>query len=276
MEDVMTIVFAPPRYGKTVFCVNEANIAGFDRQRNRSMQNEIVLKQASGFEAIKTVPQHCVASNIPITMRKFGYSPRHSRLINPYRLGYDNEHVNVHFTLPYQFTIIDEAQKYLNSRMSLYYPDWQSRYYEQCGHDYLRFLFATQRPELIDVNIRALCNFIEIMKLDLRYDDFNKVKRLTWLIRRIESNSAYEAYISSGKKDKGCYIEDIVTADYNVFDCYDSRNCKPKFYKGHMNEDFDYIESEPTEENYAAYIKYLLENDDELPENFYIKRKAIA
>ena len=42
-----------------------------------------------------------------------------------------------------------------------------------------------------------------------------------------------------GKKDKSCYSEEIVIADYNVFALYDSQSCKPKFYAGHFDEDFD-------------------------------------
>lgn len=67
-------------------------------------------------------------------------------------------------------------------------------------------------------------------------------------------------------------MEDTVTADYNVFDCYDSQSCKPKFYDGHMDEDFDYQKAEPTEETLDGYIRYLQAHNDELPENFYQKR----
>ena len=80
--------------------------------------------------------------------------------------------------------------------------------------------------------------------------------------------------MASGKKDKECYTEEKITANYNVFDCYDSQNCKPKFYDGHFNQDIDYNESEPTEETMYGYIQYLRDNDDELPENYYQRRKA--
>ena len=75
--------------------------------------------------------------------------------------------------------------------------------------------------------------------------------------------------MQSGKADKACYTEDTVTADYNVFDCYDSQSCKPKFYDGHFLSDFDYALSEPTESSLRGYIKYLRDNDDELPDDFY-------
>ena len=273
---MITIVFAPPRTGKTCFLTHIATTTAFDRQRTRAMQAEIRGKQLSGFDWIKTVPEHCVASNYDITMRKFGYSPRFNRRINPYRLGFANPFVETHFSLPYECYCITEAQKYLNSRMSSYFPDWQSRWYEQHGHNNLDIWLDTQRPMLIDVNIRELSQFIEIVYLDAKYDYFGNPSRLEWHIRRIENSGLFDKYMASGKRDKDCYTEDIVVAEYNVFSCYDHQSCKPKFYDGHFKQDFDYTASEPTEETLEGYIKYLRENDDELPDGFYQKRGKAA
>ena len=62
-----------------------------------------------------------------------------------------------------------------------------------------------------------------------------------------------------------------------MFNLYSSQSCKPKFYAGHFDEDFDINESKILEESKQGYIKYLQENDDELPDNYYqsktIKRR---
>lgn len=271
---MITIIFAPPRTGKTCFLTHTACVTAFDRQRNRAMQNEIASKIANGFDGIRTIPTHCVSSNYDITMRKFGYRPRLSRRINPYRLGFANDFVQTHFNFPYECICITEAQKYLNSRMSAYFPDWQSRFYEQHGHNNLDIWLDTQRPMLIDVNIRELSQFIEIVALEKRYDGYGRVCRLIWHIRRIDNSGLFDKYMASGKQDKSCFTADTVTADYNVFDCYDSQSCKPKFYDGHLQDDFDYEQSRPTDETLDGYVRYLQEFDDELPDNFYIKRKA--
>ena len=246
----------------------------FDRQRNRAMQCEIIQKRNNGFKNLKTIPIHCVSANYDITGRKFRCSPRFSRRINPYKLGFKNKFVKTHFNLPFECICITEAQKYLNSRMSMYFPEWQSRWYEQHGHDDIDIFLDTQRPMLIDVNIRELAQFIEIVKLTIHKDKFGKIQGLTWKIRRIENSSLFDRYMASGKKDESCYIEDEIAADYNVFDCYDSQSCKPKFYDGHLDEDFDYNQAEPTEQTMEGYIKYLKENDDELPEEYYQRRKV--
>lgn len=270
----ITIIFAPPRTGKTCYMTHIARENAFNRQRNKLMTFEIRNKQESGFENIKTIPLHCVSGNYDMVFRKFRYSPRYNRKINPYRLGFANKYVKTHFNLPYECICITEAQKYLNSRMSLYFPDWQSRWYEQHGHDDLDIYLDTQRPMLIDVNIRELAQFVEIVKLTIKRDDYGRICGLKWIIRKIDNSALFDKYMASGKKDKSCYIEEVVEADYNVFECYDSKSCKPKFYEGHLEEDFDYKESEPLKQTLEAYIKYLKENDDELPENYYQRRKS--
>lgn len=271
---MITIIFGLPRAGKTCLMTHMANTYAFDRQRTKAMHQELLQKMNAGFIGIKTIPQHCVSSNYDITLRKFLCSPRCSRRINPYRLGFSNSYVETHFNIPYEVICITEAQKYLNSRMSMCFPSWQSRWYEQHGHNNLDILLDTQRPELIDVNVRALAGFIEICELNMEYDYFGRPTRLVWEIRRIPNVSLYERYISSGKQDKTCYEEDIVVADYNVFRCYNSRLCKPKFYAGHFDQDIDYFQAEPTEETIEGYIRYLENADDEMPSGFYKSSKG--
>lgn len=271
---MITIVFGPPGTGKTCFLTHMAVMTAFDRSRWSSMRLEIMNKKLSGFENLKTIPGHCVSANYDIEMRKFGYSPRYNRRINPYRLGFDNSDVETHFNIPYEAIFITEAQKYLNSRMSRYFPDWQSRWYEQHRHNNLDIWLDTQRPMLIDINIRELSQFIEIVKLDIDYDRFGKPCRLTWIIRSIDNSSLFDKYMSSGKKDSSCYIEEVFIADYNVFACYDSQSCKPKFYEGHLKQDFDYNEAEILKDTFDDYVRYLQEFDDELPEDFYKKGRT--
>jgi len=270
---MIAIIFAPPRTGKTVLMTHLLNLAMYDRQRTRLMAYEIMSKQANGFDML-TIPQHCVSANYNIRGRKFGYSRRNCRIINPYRLGFANPYVDVHFNLPYEMIGITEAQKYLNSRMSKYFPDWQSRWYEQHGHNNLDIYLDTQRPMLIDVNIRELASFIEVVSLEKKFDKFGNVKQLTWTVRNIPNSSLFDVYMASGKKDSSCYTEEKIVADYNVFDCYDSQSCKPKFYDGHFSEDFDYKIAEENDGTLDGYIKYLQEVDDELPDGFYQKKVA--
>ncbi len=273
---MLTILTASPRTGKTCYMTYKAITIGFDRSRTRLMQREIAYKQSCGFTSIKTMPEHCISANYDITLRKFGYSPRYSRRINPYRLGFSNPYVKTHFNFPYECICITEAQKYFNSRMSLYYPDWQSRWFEQHGHNDIDVFMDTQRPDLIDANIRSLSQYIEIMKLTTEKDPFGMPCRLIWNIRRFDNCWLYDEYLKSGKRDKSCYTSDVEIADCNVFACYDYQSCKPKFYDGHFNQDFDYLQSEITDDTLEDYVRILKKFDDELPDKFYIKKGKTA
>ena len=66
--------------------------------------------------------------------------------------------------------------------------------------------------------------------------------------------------------------ENIALITDNVFALYSSQSCKPKFYEGHLTEDFDLEYSSQVEESLSGYIKFLQENDDEIPENYYQSR----
>ena len=268
---MITIIFAPPRTGKTCFMTYLLNEHAFNRERTKCMERELKSKNQNGFNL--TIPKHCVSANYNITFKKYRYSPRPCRVINPFRLGFKNNYVETHFNYPFEVIGITEAQKYLNSRMSMYFPEWQSRWYEQHGHNSLDIYLDTQRPMLIDVNIRELAQFIEIVKLELQTDKYNHVCKLRWTIRKIENSGLFDKYMSSGKRDNSCYEEEVVTCDYNVFDMYSSQSCKPKFYDGHLEDDFDIKISKPIEESLDGYIKFLKENDDEFPENFYQRRQ---
>lgn len=267
---MITIIYGPPRKGKTSYMTTLANKIAFDRSRTRVMQDEVMQMLENGFKV--SIPEHCVFSNYPIRLKKFRYTDKQSYIINPFRLGFYNNEVETHFIPPYSAIFITEAQKYLNSRMAMYYPDWQSRWYEQHGHFNLDIYLDVQRPMLIDPNIRDLANFIEIVDLDESYDSFGKVSKMRWVIRKIDNSSLWEKYMNSGKTDKSCYTEEVVEYDGNVFNSYDSFSCKPKFYDGHFEEDFSLNTTTESDGSIASIIKTLEENDDELPQGFYQKR----
>jgi len=96
---------------------------------------------------------------------------------------------------------------------------------------------------------------------------------IQWKVRNFIGSAELDQYVSSGKQDTSCYMEQIITANYNVHDCYNSQLCKPKFYDGHFDHDFDTVEHMPLEETIEGYIEYLQKHDDELPQDFFnIKR----
>jgi hypothetical protein len=269
----ITIIFGKPRIGKTALMTFLGSQFVFDRNRYKSMYNEIDLLNAGNFNnGNLSKPSNVLFSNYGIIAHKYGYSPRRNNYVNPFLIGYANPFVETVYLPAYSVVCITEGQKYFNSRMTLKYPDWQSRFYEQHGHNDYDFFIDVQRPGLIDVNIRDLASFIEVVK---KQDiiKHGKIFGIQWLIRFIEGSSELERYLSSGKKDVTTYTEQIITCDFNVHRLYDSKMCKPKFYDGHFSDDFDINQFEPFNETAEDYQKYLEKFNDELPDNFY-KRSA--
>ena len=253
---MITIIFGPPRIGKTAFMVHQLNIAAFDYERNRAMQKALEFKNANGFNL--TIPKHCASANFDIRFRKPGYYPREARIIDPKKLGFGGPDRKTHFLLPYETIGIMEAQEFFNSRRYSEFEPWQSNLFEQHGHNNLRFLLDTQRPGLIDKNIREISNFIEIRSLDVVFDKKQWFKHMTWTIREFDNSGAVDEYMRSGKQDRSLYTQTKVTSQMNILKSYDSWSLEPKFYAGHLDDDFDIERCKsfgPTKDDYRQYLQ---------------------
>ena len=66
---MITIIFAPPRTGKTCFMTYLLNEAAFNRERTKNMERELKSKNNKGFNL--TIPRHCVSANYDITFKKY-------------------------------------------------------------------------------------------------------------------------------------------------------------------------------------------------------------
>ena len=235
---MITIIFGPPRAGKTALMVKMLNDACFDYERNQKMRQVIKLKNDTLGRNL-SIPEHCVSANFEITFVKEYYNNRKARVIDPNRLGFHNEKVKTHFILPYETFGIQEAQSYYNSRDYPNFPAWKSNLFEQHGHNHLNFLLDTQRPGLIDVNIRELSSFIEIRNLSIKKDKLGFITGLKWTIREFDNSGAVDEYMKSSKRDKSLFKTKTVTYGNDVFKQYESTSLESRFYDGHDNEDFD-------------------------------------
>lgn len=263
-ESGVNIIFAPPRMGKTSFMVALLNHFTFDKLRRKQQRFAVNMLRLGSFTVV--TPRCPTCSNFDIEYKKFRHSRIKTRKINPFKLGFFNGKVKTHFVAPYDVFGITEAQKPFNSRMSKKYPDWQSRFYEQCGHNNLLFFLDCQRPKLIDVNVRELAKFIEIVHLEKVYKD-NKIVRLIWTINVIDNSSLLDNYLSNGKNLN--FPQYNVAVDYNVFEQYNSRSSKPLFFEGHFEEDFVSEEFEDVEPTKESFQKFLETSKDDMPKGFY-------
>lgn len=151
------------------------------------------------------------------------------------------------FLPPYSSVHFDEAQKYYDSRKSATFPDYVSRLYEAHAHYHLNITMACQRSGLIDLNIRALARYIEVLGLKHKFSRYEKhaahktwIVKSTWICREFEDYYETEAYINSGGQDK---LGNIVKYEHegNIFKCYDTCNFFSLFLNGYYDRDFDLI-----------------------------------
>jgi len=262
------VICGHPGIGKTAFLTHVLVQAMFDRKRYLAMKKAIEAKHDGDFA--RTIPQHPVYANYYINGRKYLYRPRTSHALKPFHLGFcddTNKEIEMHHLPPFAVVGITEGQKYLNSRKSAKYPDWQSRWYEAHRHNNYDIYIDIQRFDLVDLNIRELAQFIEIQGIE------HLTKRgktmIRWTIRRFETAREMERYMSSGKKDTTTYTEEKVKADYNVHDCYDSQMCEPQFYKGHLDNDYNTAKNLPPPHTKKEYADYHAIQDDDCPPMFY-------
>lgn len=222
---MITIVFGKPGTGKTAYLTADA----VDHMRPSAASIELLQSCADQVHALNAagacfeLPQYPpVYSNYPITVNRGTLEPLSSYYIDGFRLGFPNDGVETLPVLPGARIYLSEAQRYYNSRLSKDLPDWVSRFYEEHRHFGLDITLDVQRPGLIDVNIRDLCNcFVEVQRLVHKTDSIGNILSTKFELRLFDDWKFVERYLSSGDD---CYTKSDREFVGNVFDHYQSRS----------------------------------------------------
>lgn len=272
---MITIIFGECGAGKTALMTHLLNQSNFDLKRYNNMCNSLQdISDTYNLDIINTPNTHVMA-NYNINFFKFGYTRNKNLYVNPFKIGFKNKFVDVQRIPPFAFIGIDEAQEYFNSRLSKYYPSWQSRFYEKHRHFDLDFILVAQRADLIDINIRDLAHFIDIEELRIINDNNGIPKKLVWKVRKINSVRKYNRYINSDCTDKSCYKTEKIIADYNVFACYDSKAEKTRFIETYIGQETYFEDYSSSIEDLDELIKYLEKYNSLMPKGFYQKGSTL-
>lgn len=257
-----TIIFGQNGAGKTCLTAYFGNEAIYNYARNRAMQLSIENMNANGFNL--TVPKYAVSSSFACTFRMRGYRPREPRIINPARLGFQKgSQYKMHFTLPYETILIDEAQMYFSSRIQKL-PNYVTSWFEETRHWDIDIYMATPAAILIHKDIRRISAGIEVLHHEVRYTR-NGCKTI-WLVNMIETGNI-DKYLDANARERRKYCKRTkIVANYDVHRLYNAKGCKYKFIEGHLNEDFDLtynIDNPRTKEEYEQYIQELSNIENE-------------
>ncbi len=165
--------------------------------------------------------------------------------LSPYRLGIAENGENtfpVQFFPPYSLLVIPEAQRYFDSRQSIH--PRVSAFFEKHRHQHLDIILESQRPDLIDLNIRRLTHlFVQMLGVKTEENFAGRVNSVTWQTREFTSLNALEDYIKGNDTkeyvDKPIHYNGNIFADYNSYAC--AREFFPKVNGG--NTEYDFLSS---------------------------------
>ena len=266
----VTIVYGPPRVGKTARMTALALEDMRTRTGYRECKKRVEQMQKVDWDKL-TVPEsgHMVFADYTIFANRRG--TRRSNEVDGYYLGLPNADHPTMFLPPYSQIYLDEAQKYYNSRESKNFSDFVSRFYEFHGHNFYNITMSCQRPSLIDINIRELASFIEIIDLKI-IKKHGRIERLQWLCHEFENWFVLDKHQKSGKAD-GDYKKVVYTFEGNIFNHYDSYGNKGAFFKDKYDEDFSVIPSEWVGLSLDEIKLWNLKHDFTVPDTYYKKDK---
>lgn len=245
---MLTIICGLTGKGKTALATElgvEKMMNSMEDYRNSYM--EVLKLKAGGFDKL-SLPQtrHLVYSDYPIKVNPIYRTYK----VDGYEIGLPNIFFNIAFLPPYSTIILDEAQKYFDSRSTKYLREEVYRWFQLHRHNHYNVILTCQRIGNIDINIRALADRVIVCEgIDVKEDSYGVADKITWNVREFLSAEVAEQYCL--KKEQGDYCNygkmEKITSKYPIFNYYNSYGNKPVFYYMNENRNYDYY----TEDGYV-------------------------
>ena len=263
---MIELIYGDPGAGKTSYMVARGieNMYGEKaRQARFNCRKLLNSMRAGGFTHVTMAKDHLVyAAGVNIRYISPNCGLRKNHDLDPYRLRLPTDDFkDMQCLLPYSFCIIDEGARIFNSRNSSQFPDNASRYFEQHRKMELHFLIASQRFELIDVNIRALCPVKYIRKIDVKRDRQGNVTKCTW---------TYDSWQTYREFEKGVDgTTETYTFNGNVFKYYDTHEGKELFLQGVIDKDFEYGHKKDYDLSPDGVVQFAIDHPQEAPAGYY-------
>lgn len=166
------------------------------------------------------------------------FEPYH---LDPYRFGIDDGgEFETQSIPPYSLVVIPESQRYYDSRQSSTFHPRTSGIYEKHRHQKINIIIESQRPDLIDQNIRRLTHlFVEMRGIKNKTNFAGRVEETTFYTREFKSWQAVNEYLNGNGKD---YEDKTIVYKGNIFACYNSYACAREFMPKRRG-DYNYLPS---------------------------------
>lgn len=273
---MITIICGDPGAGKTAlatkFGIEEMVYDGFSRWWESC--HRIEKLRAGGFHQLKPLPQkHTVYADYNM---KSKFPKADSYYVDGYKLSLANPFFETAFIPPFSTIILDEAQKYYDSRMSKYLRSCVYRFYQLHRHNHLNIIMTCQRLGNIDLNIRQIAGkIIFVEELKIKENEWGYITKMEWKVKEFSSLSSAESYIDNGNLTKNV-VEKTYTFDGDIFQYYDSYTNEPAFYDGNYYRAYDCYSDDGYEYTVESFMAY---NDNHLyvaPMGFWKNEKRDA
>ena len=238
---MITIIVGKPGKGKTLFATNIVSNKMLDSSEDLwSYKYELKRLQNGGFSYLGMPPQRHLCYTdycVKVNKRLEAYS------VDGYKIGLPNPYFETQFIAPYSTIVLDEAQRYFDSRNSKLLRAEVYNFFQLHRQNHYNIVLVCQRLVNIDVNIRDLAEkIIVINDLSMKEDKYGRIINFKWKIKEFESPETAKDYCE--KKDNEEYSklgkDLLITSDLPLFDYYSSFSNKPAFYNGNEFKNFDF------------------------------------
>ena len=211
--------------GKSAFFMSQAANLYFERGQEIWENSKRIIEEENKTRKKKLTPP----DRVPIYTVNFTFEIRNpdGTIYKPYELKGNEIGIGKKYKKLYPGSVvfIDEAQIPLNSKKDL--PRAVSAFFEESRHADLEIWIASQRPILINKDIRDLSHhFIQIYNFEMTEAPFGIICSLKWNCREFNNRAEVDEYVDmSNESQEACtYYRDTVYEDTgDILDYYDTK-----------------------------------------------------
>ena len=266
---MITIICGLTGKGKTALATELAVEKMLDSSEDyRNAYMEVRKLNAGGFMNL-TMPaiRHLVYSDYPIKVNTL-YK---TYTVDGFEIGLPNIFFKTAFLPPYSTIILDEAQKYFDSRNTKYLREEVYRWFQLHRHNHYNVILTCQRIGNIDINIRALADRVIVCEgIEVKEDSYGTANKITWNTREFLSADVAEQYCLSKEQNqtKNYGKANKMVSKYPVFNFYNSYGNKPVFYNMNETRNYDYYSEDGYEMTLDSFMEFNQEHYFVCPQGY--------